>query len=562
MYKLFTNFNLKLKKNRHFRIVFTVFCSVLCFIIAISATFLLRRISAQGTLSIAIKTDISRLDPAFCNGNDYLTLVANTFEGLMRIDADGNVVNGQITGYTISEDKLTYTFFIDSKAKWSDGTDVTAHDFVFSWRRVAHPDNNTAFAYLFENIEGFDDIYVTDKFSSANNKTIDMTKMQIIATDSKTLSVKLKTPDSDFLDKCAHPVFSPVSENAIKDNRRTWSTDKDLFESNGAYTLSTFERGSYIIFKKNEHYKNKSDKTPDTFKIYITQDENKAYSYFKTKKIQFTTCLPEDKIKSISKSKYFKTNNLLGVYYLSFNLSKEPLNDVRVRKALTLAVDRKRIVNEIVGPYGRQADAFFSYGYSSSRQENSLRDVGKTYIDNENFAESIKKANELLKEAGYGTGAKKLKFELLYNSNVFNKKVMEAVKSMWESNLGAECTLVDKDWPNFRDMREAGNFIIAKDGNISSFDGTYDTLRLFNSQNNYFSWKNDAYNGTVNQLSITTEKSSKVSLTLEAERILMEEYVVCPIYYDIQPYLVSDKLTNYCVASSGIIYFNDLIIKL
>ncbi len=554
MIKKFKHFIDLLGKHKRLKRIVIILSVLALILFMFLITFLLTRIESSKGLNIAISSEPSTLDPTFFVGDEEGTLMVNLFEGLMRTDENGEAVPCQASSYSVSEDGKTYTFHISEKAKWSDGTAVTAEDFAFAWRRTANPYNNSEYSYMFENIKGYDEIY--EKYN--NDEEFDMNTLSVNAKDSRTLVVKLKEKDGAFLKKCAFPAFAPLCEAQVVKNRRTWSTNKDLFVSNGAYVLSDWSRGSYLVLSLNKEYYNYENLKVRQIKAYFISDDNEALSKFKSQKILLSLTMDDEIEKKMARKSPFKQTDLCGTYYLSYNMSKKPFDNSLVRQALTLAVDRNEIIKECVGKKGEAAFSLLGNGFTNGG--NTFRSTGKIYIEDD-FDLNKEKARELLKDAGFENGKGFPEFEIIYNDNRFNKSVLEKVAEMWEENLGIKCKLKPESWSHFSSDRAGENYTVAKDGKLIAYNDAGEMFYEFDSKTNHCGKSDKSLNSLVVNIKNTTGEN-RINLCHQAEDIIMNNYYICPLFSYCRTYLVSSRLSNYYVSAEGFAYLNNVNIKM
>lgn len=549
--KKINRFRVLFNKNKRFRIISIVAGLIVAIMVLGVFSFLMGRMETSGKITAAISVEPENLDPTFCQNNETQTILVNCFEGLMKIDENGDAVKAAASDYTVSKDGKVYTFTISSDAKWSNGTDVKASDFVYAWRRTANPYNSSAYAFLFENIRGYDTVMqdfekeqnkVTDE--DGNYITMDMSKLWVKAADSKTLVVRLKEKDPSFLKKCASVAFFPLCEQVVKPNTRIWSTDADLFVSNGAFVLSSWTEGSYLDLVPNEDFRDSENVKLKAIKFRFVADGNEGLEMFKSNDVLFSSSLPEDKIESVARKRDFNSYDELGTYFLYFNHSKKPFNDPRVRQALTLAIDREKLVDETALSRGIAASALISDGFSAFREK------GNDYFDVSKNRENKEKARLLLKEAGYENGEDFPEFEYIFNDNTYSRKTAELIQKMWKKNLGIECTLKSVSWSKLDELRNSGDFYVAKGGLMAPYNDVKFMLDKFTSENSFCGWYNVQYDKLVSK--VTNNNSSYAH---KAEDMLMENWVICPLYYYSNGYLASSRINNYYVTNQGVAYF-------
>ncbi len=463
----------------------------------------------------------------------------------MKLNEKGVPVEANAASYTVSEDKLTYTFTLRDGLKWSDGSELTAEDYVYDWKRAASTETAADYGYMFDVIEGYPD------------------NLNVVAKDKKTIEVKLVTPVPYFLELVAFPTYYPVKkdviEASVKDGVETWATDPATYIGNGPYKMVKWEHDSEIIFEKNEHYYDVDSLGPDRIRFVLMDDDNAILSAFQNGDILFADSLPNDEIEAWKNKPEFFIEGQLGTYYVSFNTKKAPFDNPKVRMALSLAIDRDYICR-VIGQAGQQpAGAYVPTGLSDVDPDKEFREVGGNYYDptaagNE---ENIARAKQLLAEAGYPNGEGFPTFEYLYNESTGHQLIAEALQQMWKDNLGITCTLASQEWNTFLNTRKNGDYEVARNGWLGDYNDPISFLDMFlsTSGNNDAQYENPEYDNLIKQIKTTEDRETRYKLMHDAEDILMNEAVVAPIYFYVDIYLKSQKLEGFYASPLGYKYF-------
>lgn len=287
----------------------------------------------------------------------------------MTLNEEGAPVEAQAESYEISEDELTYTFTLRDDLKWSDGEDVVADDFVYAWRRAVDPATASDYSYMFDPIENAVDIYTGEA---------DPETLGVKAIDEKTIEVTLVVPTPYFLELVAFPTYMPLRKDVTEGNDG-WATDPSTYISNGPYLLESWTHDAEMVMAKNEHYYDTDKIGPDKIRFVLMGDDNAILSAYQNGEILFADSMPQQEIDTWRDSDEFFIEGQLGTYFIAFNTEVEPYDDPLVRQALSLAIDRNFIVEEI-GKGGQQpATAFVPTGLSDIDLEEEFRDVGGDY---------------------------------------------------------------------------------------------------------------------------------------------------------------------------------------
>jgi len=493
-------------------------------------------------LVVNVGPDPDTIDPALNSAVDGATLIIHAFEGLYTLDPDGVPIPGQAESVAISDDGLTYTFTLRDGLKWSDGTALTANDFVYSWNRAILPETASDYAYMYESIKGYAD-----------------GKLDVTATDDKTLVVTLNAVTPYFLELTAFPTFSPVRQDIVEANPEGWATDVATYIGNGPYKMTEWVPGSYIKYEKNENYWDYAKLGPDSIKFVLMADDVSILNAFVNGDIQFADSMPQDEIPAWENKTEFHKQGQLGTYYVSFNVTKAPLDNPLVRQALLLAVDRAYIADNI-GKAGQvPAGAFVPIGLTDADATKQFRDVGGDYYDPsaEAYAANLQKAKDLLAEAGYPNGEGLPTIEYLYNSGTtLHQQVAEALQSEW-AQIGVNVNLVSQEWATFLNSRKNGDYYIARNGWLGDYNDPISFLDMWitGGGNNDAQWSNPDYDALIAQVKSSSDPVERMKLMHQAEDLIFSDSLLCPIFYYVDIYLQSPKLEGAWSSPLGYKYF-------
>ena len=497
-------------------------------------------------LNINIGPEPATIDPAKNSAVDGATLINHAFEGLMKLDSEGQIVEGQASKYEVNEDETVYTFTLRDDAKWSDGKAVTAEDFVYSWQRLVDPKTGADYSYMIDMVQNANEIMAGEEK--------DLTKLGIKALDEKTVEVTLATPTPYFLEVCAFPATYPVRKDIVEANADTWATDPATYVGNGPYVLKSWEHQANMSYVKNENYYDFKNLGPDTINFVLMEDKNTILSAFKNGEILFGDDLPSEEIEAM-KDKGLYIESQLGTYFLSINVQKEVLNNEKVREALSLAIDRDYIVEKVAKGGQIPADTFIATGLTDADGKTQFHDNATKWYDVADYEGNVKKAKELLKEAGYENGKGIPSIELMCNPG--HEPIMEAIQNMWKENLGISSTISSQDWNVFLETRKQGEFQVARDGWLGDYNDPISFIDMWvtGGGNNNAQWSNKEYDKLVKEIKSTTDKEKRYELMHQAEDILAKDMPIIPIYYYTDLYLKSDKLEGMYTSPLGYKYF-------
>ena len=504
--------------------------------------------TGEKILSVQVGPDPETIDPALNSAVDGGNMLLHSFECLLAVDENGQLVPGQAESWETSEDGLTWTFHLRDGLKWSDGSDLTANDFVYSWKRVCDPMVAAPYAEtVLSMVEGYD-------------KAIegDLDALQVVAQDDNTLVVTLSTPCSYFGSLAAFATLSPVQEATVTANGDAWATSAATYISNGPFYVSEWVPGSYIMMTKNPYYWNADAIKLDGIKWNLIEDSNASYSAYQTGEVLMIKDVPTEEIPSLKDSADFHVDPIIGTYYLSLNLERDAFKDARVRKALSLAIDRDYVANTLMQGTYSPADNFMGPGWidTDGTQFKDNANGGQSYIDVNNYEADLEEAKQLLADAGYPDGEGFPSISYTTNDAGYHKVVAEYLQQAW-AQLGIDLKVDIVEWASFTPMRRNGDFDIARNGWVGDYTDPSNMLELFYSTNGNNDGKfNNADFDAAIDLSRTTLDSAERSKALHtAEDILMEETGCIPIAYYNDFWLQSEKITGSWHSPNGFWYF-------
>ena len=504
--------------------------------------------TGEKILSVQVGPDPETIDPALNSAVDGGNMLLHSFECLLAVDENGQLVPGQAESWETSEDGLTWTFHLRDGLKWSDGSDLTANDFVYSWKRVCDPMVAAPYAEtVLSMVEGYD-------------KAIegDLDALQVAAQDDNTLVVTLNAPCSYFGSLAAFATLSPVQEATVEANGDAWATSAATYISNGPFYVSEWVPGSYIMMSKNPYYWNADAIKLDGIKWNLIEDSNAAYSAYQTGEVLMIKNVPTEEIPSLKDSADFHVDPIIGTYYLSLNLERDAFKDARVRKALSLAIDRDYVANTLMQGTYSPADNFMGPGWidMDGKQFKDNANGGESYIDVNNYEADLEEAKQLLADAGYPDGEGFPSISYTTNDAGYHKVVAEYLQQAW-AQLGIDLQVDIVEWASFTPMRRNGDFDIARNGWGGDYSDPSNMLELFYSTNgnNDGKFSNADFDAAID-LSRTTLDSAERSKALhDAEDILMEETGCIPVAYYNDFWLQSDKITGSWHSPYGYWYF-------
>ena len=322
--------------------------------------------TGEKILSVQVGPDPETIDPALNSAVDGGNMLLHAFECLLAVDQDGKLIPGQAESWETSEDGLTWTFHLRDGLKWSDGSDLTANDFVYSWKRVCDPMVAAPYAEtVLSMVAGYEEAIAGD-----------LDALQVVAADDQTLVVTLSAPCSYFGSLAAFATLSPVQQATVEANGDAWATAAETYISNGPFYVSEWGPGSHILMSKNPYFWYADAIKLDGIKWNLIEDANAAYSAYQTGEVLMIKDVPTEEIPSLTGSSDFYVDPIIGTYYLSLNIDREPFNDAKVRKALSLAIDREYVAGTLMQGTYTAASNLMGPGWTDTD--------GSQFMDNAN----------------------------------------------------------------------------------------------------------------------------------------------------------------------------------
>ena len=483
-------------------------------------------------ITVQIGPNPETLDPALNSAVDGGNMLITLFETLLIIDQDNKVQPGQAEKYEVSPDGLTWTFTMRDGLKWSDGTELNAKDFEYTFKRIA--DTNVAAPYaetVIGMIEGYKDAIDSKNPEKLNVKASD---------DGKTLTIKLAYPCSYFDKIVAFGTMSPVQKATVEKNGDSWATKPETYVCNGPYTITEWTPSEKIVCKKNENYKGGWDSSKivnDKLTFLLLEDSSASYPASTGGTAQLIKDVPTEEIPTLKKDKKdeFNVDPILGTYYLSMNLNKAPFNNKNVRKALSLAIDRDYVANTVMQGTYTPAYNYVGTGVDDVDPgkflENSkAANGGKTYIS-EDYKANLEEAKKALAEAGYPEGKGFPTITYSTNDTGYHKALAEYLQKVYK-DLGITMNIDIVDWSSFTPKRRAGEYEMARNGWVMDYNDASNMIELFVSSNgnNDGKYNNPAFDKAMNDSKVA-DKTAHFAALHEAEKIVSEDYGFIPVAY-------------------------------
>ncbi len=498
-------------------------------------------------LAVQIGPDPETVDPALNSASDGGNMILHAYECLLTVGQDGNLQPGQAETWETSEDGLTWTFHLRDGLKWSDGSALTANDFVYSWKRVCDPLVAAPYA---ETVLGMVKGY--EEAIAGNTDALAVT-----ATDDKTLVVELNAPCSFFGSLAAFATLSPVQQATIEKNGDAWATAPETYVSNGPFYMTEWVPGSHITFSKNPNYWNADAIKLGKLKFVLMEDPNAAYSAYQTGEVLLIKDVPTEEIPSLEGNGEFNVEPIIGTYYLSVNTEREPFNNPDVRKALSLAIDREYVASTLMQGTYSAASNFMGPGWIDTDGTEFMANSngGKAYIDTTNYEANLEQAKQLLADAGYPNGEGFPAISYTTNDSGYHKVVAEYLQQAY-AELGIDLQVNIVEWSSFTPMRRNGEYDMARNGWVGDYSDASNMLDLLYSTNgnNDGKYNNPDYDAAMELSRTTTDAAERSQALHTAEDILMEDAACIPVAYYNDFWLQSPKLTGSWHSATGYWY--------
>ncbi|MCS3601824.1 oligopeptide transport system substrate-binding protein [Buttiauxella sp. BIGb0471] len=490
------------------------------------------KLAADQTLVRHIKDEPASLDPAKAVGLPEIQVIRDLFEGLVNQNEKGQLEPGVATKWQ-SNDNRTWTFTLRDNARWSDGSPVTAQDFVYSWQRLVDPKNTSPFAW-FAALAGINNAQaIIDGKMPAD-------KLGVMAVDDRTLRINLDKPVPYFPNLTANFSLYPVPKAVVEKFGNDWTKPGNLV-GNGAYALKDRIVNEKLVAVQNKNYWDNS-KTVITEVTFIPiNQESSATKRYLAGDIDITESFPKNLYQKLLKDipGQVYTPPQLGTYYYAFNTQKGPTADARVRLALSMSIDRHIMAEKVLGTGEKPAWRFTPDVTAGFTPEPSP-------FEQMSQEEANAQAKTLLQAAGYGPN-KPLKLTLLYNTSENHQKIAIAVASMWKKNLGVDVKLQNQEWKTYIDSRNTGNFDVIRASWVGDYNEPSTFLSLLTSTHsgNISRFNSPEYDKVLEQASQETTDAARNKDYNQAEKILQEKAPIAPIYQYTNGRLIKPWLKGY-----------------
>ena len=499
--------------------------------------------AGSSDMNVMLETPVESLDPQQATDGTSFEVIADYTDGLMQMDADGQAVPAIAESYDLSDDGLTYTFHLRSDAKWSNGTPVTAADFVFAWQRAVDPAVASEYAYMLSDIG---QIKIAAEIIAGD---MDKSELGVTAVDDTTLQVELNVPVSYFLSLMYFPTFYPVNEEFFNSCGDTFATSPETTLSNGAFILDSYEPAATAFhLTKNADYYDAGRVQLSGLSYQVIQDSQQALMSYQTGALD-TTLVNGEQVDQVKDDPEFKTVGAGYLWYVSPNMDAVPeLANLNVRLALTMAIDRDAITGDVLKDGSAPT-------YTAVPPEFAAGPDGSDFsADQEKFADVC--TCDATSAADYWTkgleelGITELSLDMVVDADDAPQKVAQVLKEQWETTLpGITVNLVvEPKKQRVQDMQD-GNYQLGltRWGPDYADPMTYLGMWVSGNSNNYGLWSNADYDAIIDECTtgdLCTDAEGRWERLYDAEQIVMDEAVIFPLYTQCNAEMLSSKVTG------------------
>lgn len=506
------------------------------------------------TFNYNLGVDPKTLDPTLNSATDGSRIIGNTFEGLIRDKFDGNgfqpAMAESIPEPVVNEDgTVVYTFTLRD-AKWSDGQPVKAQDFVFSWQRAVNPMTAAEYSYILSPVLNADEIVAGEKPAS---------ELAVKAIDDKTLEVTLKQDCGYFLELCTFPVLFPLREDIVgSDTEGLWAKDPTKAISNGPFVLSSYTMSSNMVLTKNPNYWDVENVHLDNIYVAMIEDQGTSLASFTSGEMDWIDNPPTEEVQQLVASGDCVLYPIIGTafYVVNAKTETEALQNPKVRQAMSMAIDRKQLVENVTRAGEQPATGIVPLGMQTDTGEDFRQYAGNYYLAE---TAQVDAAKALLAEAGYPEGEGIGTIEAMYNTNDLNKNTAEALQEMWK-NIGLTVELKNQEWAVFQDTRTNLQY---KDLARHAWNGDYNDpmtfMDMFTTGNaqSACGYASEAYDEQI-QIASRTRGAEHYAAFKAAEEILINDAYIMPLYHSTQKIMAAPKLSGYGVGVTGKFWFGNM----
>ncbi|MGL4402504.1 MAG: peptide ABC transporter substrate-binding protein [Fusobacteriaceae bacterium] len=476
-------------------------------------------------------------------------VMQNLFRGLFKVNSKNETVPALAENLEISEDGKVYVIKLKNNIKWSDNSPLTAEDFAYSWKRVLNPEVDSRVAY---------EMYAIKNGEKYNKGEISVEEVGIEVIDSATLKITLENPIPYFKELLATPTYFPVKKDVVE-GKEPWTKNAKTYVSNGPFMVKEFRPKEKYIFVKNPNYLFADDVKLEELEIVFIDSPETEMGAYMNGEIDVAENLSNDAKKRYENSSEMNKSERIGMMYYDFNTAKEPFNNPLVRRAFSLAIDRKMIIEKILQSTNPAAYGIVPLGIKHGVQQ----DKNYREVVGDQFVENMEEARRLLAQAGYPEGKNLPKIKFITTTSQTNKDIAQAMQNMWKKELGVDVEIVTFESKVYWGEMHAGNFDIGSDGWGGSYPDPMTMMDIFETQNNVKNnrWSNLEYDHLLKENRMTNDQTLRMGNFEKAEKIIMDEMPVMPLYFYQAQYLVNPRIKGIYKNINGHTIFEEAYIE-
>lgn len=517
----------KVRKKKSFALVILLVVTL----ILSACTDFTTKDSPQGeqVLNLTEPQEPSNLDSVFAAEVASINVLNNVMEGLMRLDQDDHPVPGIAERYEVSDDKLTYTFFL-REAKWSDGKPVKASDFQYAWLRALNPETQSQYANI---------LFPIANAQEYNEKKVKAKDVGIKVLDEKTLEVKLKSPSPYFLGLTSFVTYYPQRKDVVEKHGKKYASEVDKMVYNGPFVLSEWERHQRLTLKKNEEYWGKHSVKLEDVNIYITKSTATGVNRFNSGEVD-SAMVDQAFTQAFKQTPAYTPVTMAGTQYIQFNLKENQfVSSTKIRKALSLAIDRESLTDQVLQNGSSPAGAFVPPAIQGMDNK-AFRELEGVAVNYHIF--DPEQAKKLMKEGMKELGINKqpTDLQLLIADDELTKKTAVYIQDQWRDHLGFKVKINPVPRKERINREQKGNFQMSLSGWLGDYNDPMSFLEMWmgGAPFNFGGWSNKEYDKLIKKSMENTNFEERMRDLVEAEKILLEqEAVIAPLYYHGEAYI-------------------------
>ena len=507
---------------------------------------------AEQVLTFALQNEPDGIDPGITNNSFASPILYNAFESLVVYDENNSIVGGSAESWTISDDGLTYTFKLRDNLKWSDGSPLTAADFVYSYLRVLDPALGAQYSgMLTDYIAGAAEYYAG---------SADADSVGIKAVDEKTLELTLIQPTAYYTGILGMWVYSPVNEAAVTAAGDKWTLSAETYVSNGPFMMKEISFGEGYELVKNPNYWNAANVKLEKLNFRFIPDPSTALVALDKGDIDGSWEVPSSDLPNLkATSDALQIIPSYGTTYYEINCTKAPYDNPKVRQALAMAIDRTALIENVLQSTDNPAYSLVAPGYSV---DGVAYDEGRSSYGLSAVAD-VEGAQAMLAEAGYPNGEGFPVLELSYYTNETVKNIVEAMQQMWQENLGIKVNVSTEEWAVYYENIQALNYDVGAMGWGADYmhPMTFFPLRVSDAGYNNSGYANPEYDALVKQAQSETDPMTAMELMRKAENVLMADMPLIPLYFRSSPKMMAPYVKGWTITPLNNMYLSGAYIE-